>query len=37
PGAYTVSFKGEKLPSGLYIYRLSAGNKVFTKKMMLLK
>ncbi len=36
-GVFSVPFKGENLPSGLYLYRLTAGNKVFTKKMMLLK
>jgi hypothetical protein len=36
-GVYSVSFTGENLPSGLYLYRLTTDNKVFTKKMMLLK
>ncbi len=36
-GVYSVSFNGETLPSGLYLYRLKTDNNVFTKKMMLLK
>jgi len=36
-GVYTRTFSGLNLPSGIYIYRLSAGNVVFTKKMMLIK
>ncbi len=36
-GVYSVTFNGYNLPSGLYLYRLTAGNKVFTRKMMLLK
>ena len=36
-GVYSVSFTGENLPSGLYLYRLTADNKIFTKKIMLLK
>ena len=36
-GYYTRSFNGSNLPSGIYIYRLTADNIVFTKKMMLIK
>ncbi len=41
-GRHTISFdarneNGNMLPSGIYIYRVEAGNKVATKKMMLLK
>jgi len=36
-GTHTVSFNGEDLASGLYLYRLTAGNQVFTRKLMLVK
>jgi hypothetical protein len=41
-GRHTISFdaraeNGNMLPSGIYIYRVEAGNKVISKKMMLLK
>ncbi len=41
-GRHTISFdarseNGNMLPSGVYIYRVTAGDKVETKKMMLLK
>ncbi len=36
-GDYTVNFDASNLPSGLYLYRLEAGNFVSSKKMMLLK
>lgn len=36
-GWYNQSFDASKLASGIYIYRLSAGAKVFSKKMMLIK
>ena len=36
-GVYTRNFNGLNLPSGIYIYRLTADNVVFTKKMMLIK
>ena len=36
-GAHEVSFNASKLSSGIYFYRLQAGNKVFVKKMLLMK
>ncbi len=36
-GNYTANFDASKFASGMYIYRLTAGNFVTTKKMMLLK
>lgn len=37
PGAYEVTFNGEGLPSGMYMYRLNAGNYSTAKKMLLTK
>lgn len=37
PGTYKVYFNANNLPSGIYYYKLIAGNFVETKKMMLLK
>jgi endoglucanase len=37
PGYHEVSFDAENLPSGVYFYRLWAGNFADTKKMMLIK
>ncbi|MCH8568919.1 MAG: T9SS type A sorting domain-containing protein [Balneolales bacterium] len=36
-GSHTVQFNGSALASGLYVYRLSAGSFLQTRKMMLLK
>ncbi|MCX6145512.1 MAG: T9SS type A sorting domain-containing protein, partial [Ignavibacteriales bacterium] len=37
PGRYDVQFGGSTLPSGVYFYRIVAGDFVNTKKMVLLK
>lgn len=37
PGFYNVKFNAEKLPSGVYIYKLQAGKYLAIKKMMLIK
>ncbi len=37
PGNYSVTFDAKNLPSGLYFYKLTAGNFSQTKKMLLLK
>lgn len=36
-GSYSVDFNGSNLASGMYIYRMVAGNFVQTQKMMLMK
>ena len=36
-GSYEVEFNGAELPSGIYIYRLTAGNFADSKKLVLLK
>jgi PKD repeat protein len=37
PGFYELNFGGEKLPSGVYVYRIEAGNFTASKKMLLIK
>ena len=36
-GKYTINFDASKLASGVYFYRLQAGNYIDVKKLMLLK
>lgn len=36
-GTHTIKFAGQDLPSGMYLYTLTAGNYTSTKKMMLVK
>ncbi|MCX7878803.1 MAG: T9SS type A sorting domain-containing protein [Ignavibacteria bacterium] len=36
-GSYKYSFNAEKLPSGVYLYKLESGGFVETKKMTLVK
>ncbi|MEX2189151.1 MAG: choice-of-anchor B family protein [Bacteroidota bacterium] len=37
PGAYTLSFDAGSLPSGVYFYRMSAGNTVQTRRMLFVR
>jgi hypothetical protein len=37
PGTYMITFDGDKLPSGLYLYRLTTPEGTQTRKMMLMK
>lgn len=37
PGSYKVNFEGSELASGLYLYRLTSGDFIESKKMLLIK
>jgi hypothetical protein len=37
PGQYEVRFTAQRLPSGVYFYRLQAGPQMLVRKMLLLK
>ena len=37
PGYYSITFEANSLSSGVYIYQLQMGNKIITKRMLLLK
>lgn len=37
PGEYEIEFDASDLPSGIYLYRLTSGNLIETRKMILLK
>jgi hypothetical protein len=37
PGAYEVEFDGTNYPSGVYFYKIMAGDFVETRKMVLIK
>ena len=36
-GSYIINFDGSELASGVYLYKLIAGNRTDTKKMLLMK
>jgi hypothetical protein len=36
-GTYSISVDGRSMASGIYVYRLEAGNRTFTRKMTLIK
>jgi hypothetical protein len=36
-GEYVATFDGTKLASGVYFYRLQAGNQMLVKKMVMMK
>ena len=37
PGKYTINYNASHLPSGIYFYRITAGNFIQTKKLLLIK
>jgi hypothetical protein len=37
PGNKSVAFDGSRLPSGVYLYKLTVGNAVYARKMILMK
>jgi hypothetical protein len=37
PGDYSATWNAEKVPSGVYFYRLQTGSFIETKKLMLMK
>jgi hypothetical protein len=37
PGSYEINFDASNLSSGVYFYRLQAGNYIQTKSMMIIK
>ena len=37
PGYYEVEFDASKLSSGIYLYKIEAGNFIATKKLILMK
>lgn len=37
PGSYSITINGDKLTSGVYFYRITAGDFIATKKMVLMK
>ncbi|NUO80168.1 T9SS type A sorting domain-containing protein [candidate division KSB1 bacterium] len=36
-GVHAITFEAQKLPSGIYLYRLQAGEFVETKRMVLIR
>ncbi|MDX5421677.1 MAG: T9SS type A sorting domain-containing protein [Hymenobacteraceae bacterium] len=36
-GNHSVNFRAENLPAGTYIYKVEAGSKVYSNKMLLAK
>jgi hypothetical protein len=36
-GTYSIAVDGRSMASGIYVYRLEAGNRTFTRKMTLIK
>lgn len=36
-GEHTIIFKADHMPSGIYLYQLKTGTKIFTRKMVLIK